>query len=45
VVVHAAVKPKVPHSSNKCVPHACPTEKPTVYTNDSQGHVVKEYQN
>ena len=43
VIVNA--KPKVPHSNNKCIPRACPTEKPTVYTDDGNGHVVKEYQN
>jgi hypothetical protein len=43
VVVHA--KPTVPHSNNKCVPRTCPTEKPTVYREDGNGHIVKEYQN
>jgi hypothetical protein len=44
-VVVRSSKPHVPQSSKKCVQKTCPTEKPTVFTNDGHGNVVKEYQN
>jgi hypothetical protein len=43
VVVKPSVK--VPRSNNKCVPHECPPQKPVIYREDGNGHIVKELQN